>query len=57
MADQNERVTVGVEELALSNSLTLTALVELLEEKGVISKTEVLGRIKHIRELQTKRTI
>jgi hypothetical protein len=57
MDDRNKRVTVGVKELALSNSLTLTALVELLEEKGVISKTEVLDRIKHIRELQTKRTI
>jgi hypothetical protein len=57
MDDRNKRVTVGVEELALSNSLTLTALVELLEEKGVISKTEVLDRIKHIRELQTKRTV
>lgn len=34
MEDQNERVTVGVEGLALSNSISLTALVELLEESG-----------------------
>ena len=32
MADDKERVTVNVGELALTNSVTVAALVELLEE-------------------------
>ncbi len=32
--EKEGRVTVGVEELALSNSISIVALVELLEEKG-----------------------
>ena len=51
MNKPEQRVTVGVEELALSNSLTLTALVELLEERGVLAKQEVLDRV---RKIQTK---
>ena len=37
MAKQSvqERVTVRVEELTLSNTLQLTAIVELLEERGL----------------------
>jgi hypothetical protein len=44
------RVTVGVEELALSNSITLTALVELLEERGLVKRDEVLKRTQEIRD-------
>lgn len=54
MSNQDKRVTVGVEELALSNAITLNALVELLEEKGVVSKQEVLGRIKRLQEQARK---
>ncbi|HLY62870.1 MAG TPA: hypothetical protein VKV95_19160 [Terriglobia bacterium] len=50
MADRKERVTVGVQELALANSLTLTALMEILEEKGLIRQAEVLQRVKLIRD-------
>jgi hypothetical protein len=50
MSNQNKRVTVGVEELAYSNMMTLNAPVELLEERGVISKNEVLDRIKRLQE-------
>jgi hypothetical protein len=46
----NEKKTVRVEELALSNSLTLTALVELLEEQGIIRREEVLERARVIRD-------
>ncbi len=46
----DERVTVSVEELALSNSLQLTALGELLEERGVLTAGEVLERMKEIRD-------
>jgi hypothetical protein len=41
MADGNERITVGVEELVLTNSMTLAALVELLDERGVMKQAEV----------------
>jgi len=46
MADENERITLSVQQLAFGNSLTLTALVEILEEKGLIQQGEVLQRIK-----------
>ena len=49
MAD-NEKKTVRVEELALSNSLTLAALVELLEEQGILSKERILERAREIRD-------
>ena len=48
MAD--ERVTVSVEQLTLSNSLQLTALVELLEEAGILTQQKVLERMKEIRD-------
>jgi hypothetical protein len=38
MSNPEKRVTVPVEELAYSNMMTLNALVELLEEKGVVTK-------------------
>ena len=38
MSKEDKRPTVGVEELALANSLTLTAMEELLEERGIVSK-------------------
>ncbi len=50
MSDPDKRVTVRLEELALANSLTLTALVELLKEKGVLTQAEVLERIQKIRD-------
>jgi len=50
MSDQDKRVTAGVEELAYSDLMTLNALVELLEEKGVVTKQEVLDRIKRLQE-------
>jgi hypothetical protein len=49
MADGNERITVGVEELVLTNSMTLAALVELLDERGVVKQAEVLERVRSIR--------
>jgi len=45
----SERVTVRVEQLVLSNTLQLTALVELLEECGVLTQQMVLERVKQIR--------
>ncbi len=45
-----ERVTVRAEELTLSNTLQLTAIVELLEERGIMSQSDVLERVKEIRD-------
>ena len=48
--EKEGRVTVGVEELALANSVSIVALVELLEEKGLMKQEEVLERVKLIRD-------
>jgi hypothetical protein len=50
MSNQDKRITVRVEELAYSNMMTLNSLIELLEEKGVVTKQEVLNRIKRLQE-------
>ena len=47
--EKESRVTVGVEELALSNSISIVALVELLEEKGLMKQEEVLERVRLIK--------
>ena len=43
------RQTVSFEELAYSNMMTLNALVELLAEKGLVGKEEILERVKQLR--------
>ncbi len=45
-----ERVTVRVEELTLSNTLQLTAIVELLEERGIMTQSDVVERMKAVRD-------
>ncbi len=51
---KNDRATVRVENLAYSNiysnMLSINALVELLDETGVLPKQEVLERIKKLGE-------
>lgn len=47
---KESRVTVSVEELTFTNSLTLTALVELLEEKGILGQSEVLKKRRAVRD-------
>jgi len=37
MASEGKRQTVSFEELAYSNMITLNALVELLDEKGLLT--------------------
>ena len=46
---RKERVTVRVEELTLSNTLQLTAIVELLEERGIMTQSDVVERMKAVR--------
>ena len=53
MRDQQERATVSFEELALSNMLTINAVVELLDERGILAKRDVLDRVKHLRTEMT----
>jgi hypothetical protein len=45
MKDQSKRPTGTFEQLSYSNMLALNALVELLTEKGVLTKPEILERI------------
>ncbi len=40
MAEDN-RATVRVEDLAYSNMLSINALVELLDEKGILPRAEL----------------
>ncbi len=46
--DPNNLVTL--EELALSNMWETSALVELLERKGILTKQDVLGMIQELRQ-------
>ena len=48
MKDKPPCQTVTFEQLTYSNMLTLNALVELLTEKGVLSKPEILERIEKL---------
>jgi len=46
--DKPPRQTVTFEQLPYSNMLTLNAFVELLTEKGVLNKPEILERIEKL---------
>ncbi len=46
--DPNDLVTL--EELAISNMWETSALVELLERKGILTKQEVLAMIQELRQ-------
>ena len=45
-----DQVTVRSEELTLSNTLQLTAIVELLEERGIMTQHDVVERMKAVRD-------
>jgi len=57
MKNQSKRPTVTFEQLSYSNMLTLNALVELLTEKGVITKPEILERVKKLQSMWTVRSV
>lgn len=44
------RKTVSFEELAYSNMMIVQALVELLDEKGVLHAAEIMDRVKQLRQ-------
>ena len=45
-----DRLTVRVEELTLTNTLQLRGIVELLEERGIMTQHDVLERMKAVRD-------
>ena len=53
MTDQERLRTVGLDELTFSNMLTLNALIELLDERGLLTKQDVLTRVKRLQEEMT----
>jgi hypothetical protein len=46
---QEEKDIGSLEHMVLSNSLTLVALVELLDEKGIIKTDELMQRMRRVR--------
>jgi hypothetical protein len=46
--------TITYEDLLLSNTIEQEALVNLLEAKGVITKSELLEEIRRIKDRQNK---
>ena len=58
MSQQHKRETVKPEQMTYSNMLTVNALVELLDEHGIIPKRDVLARIKALQaSVQSSRKI
>ena len=58
MSDQQQRSNVSFQELALSNMLTLSALVELLDERGILAKLDVLDRVRQLQaEMSAKQKL
>ncbi|MGA2074176.1 MAG: hypothetical protein ABSH52_11795 [Terriglobia bacterium] len=55
MAKESKRQTVTFEELAYSNMLQVEALVESLSEKGLLTKEEVLERVKKLQAQSAKK--
>ena len=50
------RELVTVEELAISNSFEIAALIEVLESKGLVTKAEVLDMVRRLKAKQAMRT-
>ena len=48
--EKQGRETIPVDQLAMTNANIMVALLDLLEEKGVVRKDEVWGRVKLMRE-------
>jgi hypothetical protein len=56
MAQERRGETRRFQEQAYANTLTLNALVELLSEKGLLDKQEILDRVKKLQtEMRAKR--
>ena len=51
MDRKNERETLSVKNLVLSQTYTLHALINILERKGITTKDEVLEELSNLEEL------
>lgn len=54
---QGDRKTVSFEELAYSNMMVVEALVELLTEKGVLTRVEIEERIRKLKKETNVRSV
>ena len=50
-----ERETISVEDLALSNAYQLEAMINVLERKGLLTKDEVLAELEIIAATKGKK--
>ncbi len=50
VVEKQARETIPVDQLAMTNANLMAALLDLLEEKGLVRKDEVLGKVKSMRE-------
>ncbi len=48
--EKQARETIPVDQIAMTNANIMAPLLDLLEEKGVVAKGEVLERVKPMRE-------
>lgn len=57
MSMPNERETVTVEQLALSNAYQLEAMINVLESKGILTAKEVIDELEVIVATKGKKEI
>jgi len=46
--DDSTKLDLSVEKLALSNTISIEALIEVLAKKGIIDKKEILEEVRNI---------
>lgn len=50
MTDNNNKKTVSIEEITISNMYEIEALIRLLEKKGLLTHEEVLNELKILKQ-------
>lgn len=54
MGKENERETVSIKELLVSNTYTQEAIINLLDKKGIINKQDIFDEIIRLRDERIK---
>ena len=54
MKKDNERETVSIKELLVSNTYTQEAIINLLDKKGIINKQDIFDEIIRLRDERIK---
>ncbi len=54
MKKDNERETVSIKELLVSNTYTQEAIINLLDKKGIINKQDIFDEIIRLRDERVK---